>query len=87
MTIGETVRAAVQALALPHATSSHQTVTVSVGIACTSPNETQQPMELVEASDAALYVAKHRGRNTVVEHGFVGVSDAEADTAAMTRAG
>jgi diguanylate cyclase (GGDEF)-like protein len=87
MTIGETVRAAVQALALPHATSSHQTVTVSVGIACTSPNETQQPMELVEASDAALYVAKHRGRNTVVEHGFVGVSDAEADAAAMTRAG
>jgi diguanylate cyclase (GGDEF)-like protein len=86
-TIGETVRAAIQALALPHATSTHQTVTVSVGIACTSPNETQQPMELVEASDAALYVAKHRGRNTVVEHGFVGVSDAEADAAAMTRAG
>src|SRR6195256_4514408 len=32
--IGETVRAAVQALAMPHATSLYQTVTVSVGVAC-----------------------------------------------------
>lgn len=87
MAVGETVRAAVQALALPHATSHHRTVTVSVGIACTSPNETQQPMDLVEAGDAALYAAKHRGRNAVVEHGFVSVSDTEADTAAMKRAG
>ncbi len=73
--IGETVRATVQALALPHATSSYQTVTVSVGVACTSPNETQQPMDLIEAADAALYAAKHRGRNAVVEHGFVRAND------------
>ena len=33
--IGETVRAAVQNLALPHRTSSHLYVTVSVGVACT----------------------------------------------------
>ena len=38
--IGEMVRAAVQDLAMPHATSSHQTVTVSVGVACTRPNDT-----------------------------------------------
>jgi diguanylate cyclase (GGDEF)-like protein len=74
--IGELVRAAVQSLAMPHATSTHQTVTVSVGVACTVPNETQRPGDLIEAADAALYAAKHRGRNAVVEHGFVRETDA-----------
>lgn len=70
LAIGEMVRAAVQNLGLPHLTSSHQTVTVSVGVAATLPNDTQRPGDLIEAADAALYAAKHRGRNTVVEHGF-----------------
>ncbi len=69
--IGEIVRVAVQDIAMPHATSSYQTVTVSVGVACTKPNDTQRPGDLIEAADAALYAAKHRGRNAVVEHGFV----------------
>ncbi len=73
--IGEQVRAAVQALDLPHCTSSHQAVTVSVGVACTRPNDTLRPGDLIEAADAALYAAKHRGRNTVVEHGFVRITD------------
>ncbi len=68
--IGETVRAAVQDLGMPHITSSHQTVTVSIGVAATLPSDAQSPGDLVEAADAALYAAKHRGRNTVVEHGF-----------------
>jgi diguanylate cyclase (GGDEF)-like protein len=75
--IGEMVRTAVQNLALPHATSSHQTVTVSLGVACTMPNDAQQPGDLIEAADAALYAAKRRGRNAVVEHGFVRIADAE----------
>jgi diguanylate cyclase (GGDEF)-like protein len=73
--IGEMVRAAVQKLAMPHCTSAFQTVTVSVGVACTRPNEEQQPGDLIEAADAALYAAKHRGRNAVVEHGFVRTAD------------
>ena len=73
--IGETVRAAVQTLGLPHVTSSHCTVTVSVGVAATLPNGTQTPGELIEAADAALYAAKHRGRNAVVEHGFAKLVD------------
>ncbi len=75
MEIGEIVRVAVQDLAMPHATSSYQTVTVSVGVACTKPNDTQRPGDLIEAADAALYAAKHRGRNAVVEHGFVRLTD------------
>lgn len=73
--IGERVRTAVQNLAMPHATSSHQTVTVSVGVACTTPSDLQRPGDLIEAADAALYAAKHRGRNAVVEHGFVRFTD------------
>ena len=73
--IGEMVRAAVQNLAMPHCTSSYEAVTVSVGVACTKPNDAQQPGDLIEAADAALYAAKHRGRNAVVEHGFVRITD------------
>jgi diguanylate cyclase (GGDEF)-like protein len=73
--IGEMVRTAVQNLAMPHATSSHRTVTVSIGVACTAPSDTARPGDLIEAADAALYAAKHRGRNAVVEHGFVRMAD------------
>jgi diguanylate cyclase (GGDEF)-like protein len=73
--VGEMVRAAVANLAMPHATSPHQQITVSVGVACATPNDSQEPNDLVEAADAALYAAKHRGRNAVVEHGFVRVTD------------
>jgi diguanylate cyclase (GGDEF)-like protein len=73
--IGEMVRAAVLDLAMPHCTSSYEIVTVSVGVACTRPNDTLRPGDLIEAADAALYAAKHRGRNAVVEHGMVRVTD------------
>src|SRR5712672_1076157 len=73
--VGEMVRAAVQDLGMPHSTSVYQTVTVSVGVACARPNDKQQPGDLIEAADAALYAAKHRGRNAVVEHGIVRATD------------
>jgi diguanylate cyclase (GGDEF)-like protein len=73
--IGERVRAAVQNIAMPHCTSSHEIVTVSVGVAGTRPSDAQRPGDLIEAADAALYAAKHRGRNAVVEHGFVRITD------------
>src|SRR3954469_25095800 len=75
---GETVRTAVQDLGLPHATSVYQYVTVSVGVACTRPSDAQAPKDLIEAADAALYAAKHRGRNAVVEHGLVRAGDGGA---------
>jgi diguanylate cyclase (GGDEF)-like protein len=67
--IGEIVQSAVADLALPHATSNHQYVTVSIGVAGTRPNESRHPSDLIEAADAALYAAKHRGRNSVVTYG------------------
>jgi diguanylate cyclase (GGDEF)-like protein len=79
--IGETVRAAVLRLCLPHITSSHMIVTVSIGVAAARPNENLRPGDLIEAADAALYAAKHRGRNTVVEHGFVQVGESAAEIA------
>jgi diguanylate cyclase (GGDEF)-like protein len=79
--VGEMVRAAVRNLAMPHATSSHQQVTVSVGVAAARPNDRTRPGDLIEAADAALYAAKHRGRDTVVEHGVVRGSDARGDIA------
>jgi diguanylate cyclase (GGDEF)-like protein len=60
---------------MPHTASGYRSVTVSIGVAGTQPNQPQKPSELIEAADAALYAAKHRGRNTVVEHGFVRAAD------------
>jgi diguanylate cyclase (GGDEF)-like protein len=68
--IAETVRATVQNLAILHATSNHETVTVSVGVASLKPNEALNPNDLLEAADASLYVAKRQGRNRVAEHGL-----------------
>jgi diguanylate cyclase (GGDEF)-like protein len=68
--VGEMVRAAVQNLAMPHATSSHLTVTVSVGVAGVRPSGALNPGDLLEAADASLYIAKRNGRNTVAEHGL-----------------
>jgi len=68
--IGEMARAAVQNLAIPHATSSHQAVTVSVGVAGIRPNEALNSSDLLEAADASLYIAKRNGRNAVAEHGL-----------------
>jgi diguanylate cyclase (GGDEF)-like protein len=73
--IGEAVRTEVERLAMPHTASGYRSVTVSIGVAGTQPNQPQKPSELIEAADAALYAAKHRGRNTVVEHGFVRAAD------------
>src|SRR3954452_15704805 len=49
--IGEMVRHAVADLAIPHSTSPHLQITVSVGVACAAPSEAQEPRDLVEAAD------------------------------------
>jgi diguanylate cyclase (GGDEF)-like protein len=64
--VAERVRAAVFALGEPHAPSSHDVVTVSIGLAALKPTSDSRPDQLIEAADGALYEAKRAGRNRVV---------------------
>lgn len=63
--VGETIRHCVESLARPHTASPLQLITVSVGAASLRPRPTQSSAALVEAADAALYLAKSQGRNCV----------------------
>ena len=65
--VAEQAREHILALALPHgASSAHQIVTVSFGIASSDLEGVSTSADLVHASDKALYEAKRRGRNRVV---------------------
>jgi diguanylate cyclase (GGDEF)-like protein len=66
--IAETLRHAVQTLALPHPGSElHHIVTISEGVATTDPSDMHQTVEAVlRCADDRLYVAKISGRNRVV---------------------
>jgi diguanylate cyclase (GGDEF)-like protein len=65
-TLAETMRSAVQELALPHSHSARGIVTLSAGVATVSPGLDDDGWQaLIGDADAALYSAKQRGRNTV----------------------
>ena len=63
--IAETLRNAVERLAIPHTSSHHEKVTISLGVACTTPESASTDEELLKLADSALYQAKNSGRNTV----------------------
>jgi GGDEF domain-containing protein len=61
----EGLRRRVEQLRLVHDAAPRGFVTISVGVASMVPAEGQDPQRLTESADAALYAAKHLGRNTV----------------------
>ncbi|TAN55339.1 MAG: diguanylate cyclase [Magnetospirillum sp.] len=65
--VADRIREAVMELHLPHSASqSADWVTLSIGAASAVPTIDQSPADLITAADAALYRAKHAGRNRVL---------------------
>ena len=63
--VAERARALVQAQAMPHAGSSHDVVTLSIGVAAMMPRTGEEAAKLVHLADEALYHSKGKGRNRV----------------------
>jgi len=67
MQLAEDVRCAVAALNIQHMTSDvAEYVSLSLGVATTLPDQKISPVDLINASDKALYQAKANGRNCVI---------------------
>lgn len=72
--VAERLRSTVQHLQIPHVRSTTSTVlTVSLGVACITPSYNSSAIQLVEAADRSLYLAKQQGKNRVM-HRFQSVS-------------
>jgi diguanylate cyclase (GGDEF)-like protein len=72
LSISETIRQAVTAMGVRYDQSSHNVVTISIGVASAKPSSEMMYSGLLNAADEALYRAKAEGRNCVriaEEHG------------------
>jgi diguanylate cyclase (GGDEF)-like protein len=64
--VAERIRLGVEALQIPHKNSLFGVVTISLGVASSSPDKEFVSESLIRAADSALYEAKANGRNRVV---------------------
>jgi len=64
-TVAERIRSRVEQLQVPNVLAPGQHVTVSIGAATALPAPENAASELVATADAALYRAKHMGRNRI----------------------
>jgi two-component system cell cycle response regulator len=65
LSAAERLRGAVEELRFVPETGFAHHITVSVGVACCTPDSTVTPERLIQAADQALYSAKRAGRNRV----------------------
>ena len=72
--VAESMRVAVEALGM-EAPGPSGIVTISVGVGFLDHVADSKPGSLMSTADEALYQAKHRGRNRVVYHGALDLSD------------
>ena len=72
--MAEIIRTAIEKLAIDHADSPRHCVTISIGVASMPADDSVEPQRLVEAADAALYRAKHRGRNVTETQAVTAIS-------------
>jgi diguanylate cyclase (GGDEF)-like protein len=66
LAIANEIRTRLATQALPHSASQYGVITVSIGIASIVPTADNSPELLIGLADAALYQAKHEGRNRAV---------------------
>jgi diguanylate cyclase (GGDEF)-like protein len=75
--LAEEIQEHLQQLAIPHEPSSvSSSVTCSMGIACTIPNQAISAETFVSTADEAVYQAKARGRNRIVVNAFTQLNTA-----------
>ena len=63
--IAERLRREVEELKMPHVKSDFGRVTISLGVASSTPGKDQGPAELLRLADGSLYRAKSEGRNCI----------------------